>query len=121
MGKRQVLIYVAGKYTANTDEEIIDNVLLARDYSIKIWDLGYTAICPHLNTAHFEIDSRCDWKEFLEGDLEIISRCDAVFLLPNWLDSKGAQQEREHAIIMGKRIFYNINELEKWKHDERKE
>lgn len=35
-----------------------------------------------------------------------IDICDAVYMLENWKDSKGAQLEREYAIAAGKEMLY---------------
>ena len=57
-------------------------------------------ICPHKNTALF--DGTCSEETWLEGDLEMLRRCDALVRLPNWRASSGARREvkeaREHSI-----------------------
>jgi len=45
------------------------------------------------------------YEDFLDGDPAIIDRCDAVVLLPNWLDSKGATRERAYALNRGIPVF----------------
>lgn len=61
-------------------------------------------ICPHLNTHDFDEDLSYD--EILDGDLEIVRRCDKIVMLPDWFNSKGARREHEEARIWGIEIEY---------------
>ena len=102
---RNKIIYVAGAYSPFVDEYhfrrgIDDNIEDAEKMSIRLWEMGFTVICPHLNTAHFEQDCTCKYQDYIEGDLEILSRCDAIFMLPNWEYSKGATAELQFAKVM---------------------
>ncbi len=93
-----MLIYTAGPYTGNIDE----NIEAAARVAAELWDMGHAVICPHANTAHFE--DRCknaDYHDFLFGDYNIISRVDALVMLPGWRESKGACKERQYALDLG--------------------
>jgi len=93
-----MILYLAGKYRGDIDA----NIAAARKVAIELWEAGFTVICPHLNTAHFEVDCRVPEEAYLRGDLEILNRCDAIVMLPGWQSSEGACAEREcalHAII----------------------
>jgi nucleoside 2-deoxyribosyltransferase len=97
-----MLIYVAGKYTGNVDE----NIAAARTVAIALWEKGHAVICPHLNSAHMEQDCKATWEDYLKGDFNMISRCDALVMVENWKDSKGAQMEHEYALSLGIPIYY---------------
>jgi hypothetical protein len=113
--KRNLVVYVSGSYTAPTMRGIEENIIIAREYAIRIWDLGYSVICPHLNTAEFENDCKnTTYEDFIQGDLEIIARCDTVFMMASWVKSMGANREREQAFKIGKPVFNSFKELEKW-------
>jgi len=58
----------------------------------ECWARGYAVICPHLNTIDF--DNVLTREEFIERDLEIVAKCDAVLMLPNWEISEGAKEEK---------------------------
>lgn len=96
-----MLIYIAGPYRPYQTEGIEyttkRNIAQARAIAIEVWHAGYVAICPHLNTANFEEDSGLPDERYLKGDLEILRRCDAVVLTPDWQHSKGASAEVEFA------------------------
>ena len=105
------VIYIAGKYSGKTHDgtayaEISRNILTARECAIKIWQAGAAALCPHLNTAHFEIDCSTDAEMYYKGDLELLARCDAMYLLPNWNTSTGAVKEKLCADNIMLPVFY---------------
>jgi Domain of unknown function (DUF4406) len=114
------VVYVAGKYSGPTHDarsytDIERNILFAREYAIKIMALGeVVTLVPHLNSYHMELDFTTSQDFWYKADLELLSRCDAIFMLPNWLDSKGAKIEelyaREHSIP----VFYELPILQKW-------
>ena len=111
--KRHFIIYIAGKYTDNSKTSIQKNILTSRKYAIKLWDRGFTVITPHLNVANFEyLLKKTTYDDITEGSLEIISRCDAVFMLPNWKRSNGAKIERKYAYSKNITVYYNLKELD---------
>ena len=117
MNKREILVYISGKYTGYDENGDLDldliqkNIDFARDYSIKVWEAGFTALCPHLNTLHFEKDCNCKYDDYITGDLRMIDSCDYVFLIPGWEESRGAKIEREYAEKKNIPIVYTIEEL----------
>lgn len=96
------IIYISGRYRARTIFGRLLNIWLARRVAIKIWKLGGIAICPHMNTALFPEDGI----DYIEGDCEIVERCDAILLLRNWRKSKGARRELATALSKRLRLYY---------------
>jgi len=98
------VIYVAGPYRAETRSEIGLNILRAEKVAKRLWEDGYAVICPHANSAHFDgvVADRC----FLEGDIEILTRCDAIYMMKNWQDSEGAMAEHAVAMELDMEIIY---------------
>jgi len=107
--QRDILIYVAGAYTG----DINGNIRKARKAAIKIWELGFTALCPHLNTANFHLDCKCNYDAYIDGDLIMLKRCDGIFMLKDWILSHGATVEHDFARNLDLPIFYK--ELEGFK------
>jgi len=97
-----MLIYVAGKYTGDVDS----NIEAASRVAGILWEAGHAVICPHANTAHFEKKWDVSWEQYLEGDLNMISRCDALVMVPGWKTSRGANLEHAYAEQLGIPIFY---------------
>jgi hypothetical protein len=101
-----MICYVAGSYRSDTPDGVTKNIELARTMGICLWERGFTAIVPHLNTAHFEDDCDCEPETYLLGDLEILARCDAIVVLPNYEKSMGTLDEISFAARRGIPIFY---------------
>ena len=87
------VVYISGKYSGDIDT----NIQKAREIAIKLWESGYAVICPHLNSSHMELDCKASYEQFLAGDVEILRRCDAIIMLPEWEQSKGAWIEWKDA------------------------
>jgi hypothetical protein len=86
------------------------NIWRARRAAIRLWRQGWVVICPHLNSAL--MDGACDESAFLEGDIELLKRCHAIFMLTNWIKSTGAKSEHRIALADKKQIFYESSNLE---------
>ena len=48
---------------------------------------------------------------WLEGDLEMMKRCDAVLMVPGWEKSQGAMIEYKVAINRGLPVFCSLVDL----------
>lgn len=99
--KKQKIIYISGKYSNGTNENNTrkKNILLAAEFAVKLWNLGAAVICPHLNTAYFDSNKKIkiSYNDFIKGDITLLKNVDAIFMLPNWKESKGAKLEFEFA------------------------
>ena len=98
------VIYVAGKYRSSSWNGVWDNIMHARKVARRLWLEGWAVICPHANTIF--MDGEETDGVFLKGDLEIVRRCDAMYMLDNWEDSEGAIGEHTLAVELGKEMFY---------------
>ena len=104
-------IYIAGAYTAPDAWGVEQNVRRAESLAYEVAKLGAMPVCPHTNLRYmcYEI------AEFMyPATLELMRRCDAVFLLPNWQSSTGARDEREDALRVGIPRFSTIRSLAEW-------
>ena len=95
------LIYVAGPYTATTSAGEFDNIMRARTKGLALIKKKYAVIIPHLNSAFMPVTH----DEIMPVDLEILSRCDAIYLLKGWTDSKGAVREWRFAASHGLAVY----------------
>ena len=113
---RHKVVYIAGRYTGETQEDRDMNIEVAKIAAKILWNIGYAVYTPHLNTARFEDDDNCicDYEGFITGHMEILSRCDAIYMLDGWKDSSGALQEHEYAVEFGIPVFFSIDELRRW-------
>lgn len=103
---KQRLVYVAGAYRSPTENGVLMNILTARDAAVKLWQAGFAVVCPHMNTAL--MGGTVPDSAFLAGDLTILRRCDAVYMLPGWEKSTGARGEHDDAVKHGIPVFESL-------------
>jgi hypothetical protein len=102
-----MIIYIAGPYRSKYGKlGIIRNIWKARQVAKELWKMGHTPICPHLNSAL--LDGIVPDQRFLDGDIEILKRCDAIVLMPGWRKSEGARKEFDIAFeeLAAHKIFF---------------
>lgn len=103
--------YVAGPYREPTTIGIVQNIRRAETVALKYWKLGYAVICPHMNTAL--LDGSFPDDVWLDGDFELIRRCDVLVAMDGWRKSQGATTEVKLALALGLEVIYEGNEAGK--------
>ena len=109
---RKKVVYVAGPFRGANAWEIEQNIRRAETLALEVWRLGAACICPHANTRFFQGAAPDD--VWLEGDLELVRRSDALLLAPRWERSRGATGEVAVAQTHGIPIFYTLDTLAAW-------
>ena len=108
------LVYTAGKYRGGTIWGTRQNIRLAELVMGDLVCMGLSVICPHKNTALMDgIVSPNDHEVWLAIDLEMLKRCDAIVMLPNWINSEGAKAELEKAKEWGLDVFFYPRDIKK--------
>jgi len=69
-------------------------------------------LTPPLLGPHFEGIQNYDW--WSDAYMNVLRRSDAVFMVPGWLRSKGANKELEEALDLGMPVFYTLESLKEW-------
>lgn len=108
------VVYIAGPYRAATEWGVAENIRSAERRAVRVWELGMVALCPQKNTAF--LGGLLDDRIFLDGDLELLRRSDAVILVDGWVHSDGAVDEVLHAIDRGIPVFESLISLSVWKY-----
>ena len=106
------IVYVAGPFRASSTWAIEQNIRKAEEAALNIWRVGAVALCPHLNTRFFQ--GAAPDEVWLSGDLELLRRCDAVLMLPNWEDSAGSTVEYKYALAWGLKVLLSHEALVEW-------
>lgn len=85
------LVYVAGPYRG----DIKKNIKNAEKESIELIRQGFDVLTPHKNTAGYERyeDTEITHKTWLDMGLNLLSRCDALYVMKNAESSEGTQAE----------------------------
>lgn len=104
------LVYVAGRITAPTRWKEYQNVRHAETVMIRLMRKGYSVICPHKNTENLagslRRDREEDFEQWIEADLEMLKRCDTIYMLKGWKQSRGAKIEHKFAKDNNIEIWY---------------
>ena len=104
------VIYIAGPFRGASSWDIEQNIRRAESLALECWRSGYAVICPHANTRYFQ--GAAPDEVWLEGDLELLRRCDAVLTTDNWKASKGACAEVNEAMERGIPVFNTLVSLQ---------
>lgn len=106
------VVYIAGPYRAKCEWDVVQNIRNAELLALEVWRLGVVALCPHKNTALF--GGAADDSYWLEGDLELLRRSDAMVLVEGWENSSGTIEEVIFAIEHRIPVFTSINSVAVW-------
>lgn len=106
------VVYIAGPFRGPNHYTIHRNTCEAEDLALSIWANGAAALCPHLNTRNFQ-DALPD-RVWLDGDLELLRRCDALITTERWLESRGAKAEVRYAEEHNIPVFHWLGDLCEW-------
>lgn len=98
-------IYISGRITGTDDFKPRFNLA-----AIEILRKGHEAINP-VGLQKILAPETTSWAQYMAAALGLLYASDAVLLLPDWENSKGAQKERAAARRLGMRIFYDPKEI----------
>ena len=96
-------IYIAGKITGLP----FNHVKIKFDHAERwIKSLKHEPVNP-INL--FPDPESVPWETAMYHCLCTLDKCDAIYLLPDWTESRGAKEEVNHAIALGMPIFNENN------------
>jgi len=93
-----VVVYVAGVYSG-TPAEIEHNIEVAEKASINLIRSGFSVYTPHKNCAHYEKyeDDEITVSTWYSMGMNILSKCDAIYVLKDSEDLNDTKAEIEFA------------------------
>ena len=97
------LVYVAGPYTKPDPVQNTHRMIRIAD---ALLDLGVVPIVPHL-TMFWHLLCPRPYGDWLEYDLRILARCDAMLRVPG--ESAGGEQETDEADRLGLTVLYPLS------------
>lgn len=95
-------IYISGKISGlplNMVQERFD------DAESLLSELGFDVVNPMKNG----LDPNEKWIKHLCKDIELLDSCDAIYMMDNWVESRGARHEYNFAMIENKDIWFESN------------
>ena len=102
------LIYVAGPYSGDVEANIAE----AERVSIELIRNGFHVFTPHKNSSgyeKYEDGSEIDIHTWIDLDLDILLRCDAIYMMNGWVYSTGSMTELYVAIEHGMPVIYEAD------------
>ncbi len=85
-------IYIAGKITGLPYDDVVKKF---KDAQIKLEKLGFEVFNP-IEISPF-VEGKT-WDEYMAELLPVVEKCHIIYMLDNWIDSRGAKDERQRAI-----------------------
>lgn len=105
------LIYIAGPYTADTAEGIAANVAAAVAVGLQVRAMGLVPVVPHIAIVP---GPGLSWDAAMAECLAILDRCDGVFFIHGWEQSRGARREAIRATCRSLPVFDHLDHLRAW-------
>ena len=94
-------IYISGKITGESNyKELFDEA------EKLLEEQGHEVINP---AKLDQIYPGFEWEDYMQIDMALLRICDAVYMLKNWIHSKGATIEHEYAQQIKRKIFYEAD------------
>lgn len=96
-------IYIAGKITGLSYSDAVAKFAAA---AAILKRLGHEPVNPMEVNGLDGDGNEYTWAEYMKRDIPVLLGCDAIYLLPDWLDSKGARLEKHIADELGMLVIY---------------
>jgi hypothetical protein len=109
---RPRVVYIAGPFRGASYWQQEQNVRRAEELALEVWRMGAAAVCPHTITRFYQ--GELPDAVWLDGDIAVMLRCQAVLMLPDWPRSSGATEERRVALEAGIPVFETLDDLRAW-------
>lgn len=104
------VVYIAGPYSATVTHTAAENVLIASWTAKEFLVRGIPYHCPHLNTH--KVSPETPYSEFIALGIAVLTRCDAIYMLPGWRHSHGTIREMEVANKHGIPCADSVNTIQ---------
>ena len=99
--RRENRCYISGPITGKEPEEYL---AIFDQWAFNIvQSTGWQVINPA--RVNYEMPLDTDYEEYMEMCETMMRMCDRIFLIPGWMQSKGAVYERHFAKIHGLKVF----------------
>ena len=110
-----LLVYVAGPYTAPTKKDVKVNIQKAEHAAVELILHGLVPIIPHKVLSFFE--SRPQFKDtdqsfwLINYNFPMIEACSSMFLCNGWELSSGCQKEIDYCNKIKKPYFISMSTI----------
>lgn len=116
INRRKRLIYVSGPMTPTPAfPNMQENINRLNRAGRHLFEMGYSVIVPcfmwfdehkpYLDALKADKYGQM-YQDIISLDLELVTRCDAIYMLHGWETSRGATLERAHATEHNVQVLY---------------
>ena len=95
-------IYISGKITGLPLSEARQRFADSADF---LNEIGFEAVNP-LNNG---LDDKATWKEHMVADIAMLLDCEAIYMMDNWIESRGASIEYDIANRLNLDVWFESN------------
>ncbi len=92
-------IYISGKITGLPLSEVRQRFA---DTAAFLDAIGFEAVNPLTNG----LDESADWKEHMVADIRMLLDCEAIYMMDNWIESRGASIEYDIANRLNMDVWF---------------
>jgi hypothetical protein len=100
MPNNTIKVYISGKITGLCLEQARSNFA---DAELQLLCQGYEPVNP-MTLPH---NHAGEWEDYMALDIAELTKCDAIYMLPDWQESNGARLELKIAKHLNKQIIYD--------------
>lgn len=100
-------IYISGKVSGLDEKEVANKFAKAKQYCIDKYKCD--VVDPVEEVA---FDNTKTWQYFMKEDIKLLLDCDTIFMLEDWVDSRGAKVELGLAKSLDYDVIYEGNSEE---------
>lgn len=102
-----MVIYISGPITGHAPAICEKRFSEARE---ELEKKGHFAVSPWHISKHLPINFTHE--DYMEIDMDILAKCDAVLMLDGWTRSVGCRMEQRFMVMNGlKKVFYDLDEI----------
>lgn len=102
---KELCIYISGKVTGVEPREHCE-----KKFEKAECELLAAGAKKVINPLKLGIQEGCTWDEAMRVCIKALEGCNAIYILSDWLESKGAQVEFELAAANGLSIYFEDHE-----------
>ena len=97
--KSETVIYLSGKITNQANyKELFEEA--RKDAEDKFPEAAI------INPAEISLPEICDWDDYMHICLHLLNKANIIYMLDNWLESKGARKEYITAFQKGLKVYF---------------
>jgi hypothetical protein len=106
------LVFVAGPYSAPTEDGVERNIENAIDVGLALFKRGYYPIIPHVLVREYydpeDQNGLFGYESLMDYTFSLVQKCDALLMIG---PSPGADREREFAEGLGIPIYLELDQV----------